>query len=210
MTRLAFGLDQWKNRDYSGTAPLTEAALRLEADTFANARLWDYRPLRRTLDQLQTVRQYYDFVDVDTDRYMVDGELRQVMLSGRELAIERNTQATGWVNQRDHLHPRHRHGHGPGERGHARGPAAPLDQGPAAGLGGRGAPEITQPRIYFGETDDHYVVVAGAPGGVRLPAASRERPPSTRPPAGRAPPASRSTRRSPGSCSRCGSGTSTS
>ena len=45
MTRLAFGLDQWETTDYTGTGPLTEAALRNEADTFANARLWDYRPL---------------------------------------------------------------------------------------------------------------------------------------------------------------------
>ena len=53
-----------------GPAPLTRAALEDEADTFTNARLWDYRPLQTTLDQLQTVRQYYDFVDVDTDRYI--------------------------------------------------------------------------------------------------------------------------------------------
>ena len=158
MTRKAFELDQWKNRDYSGTAPLTEAALRLEVDTFENARLWDYRPLGVTLDQLQTVREYYDFVDVDTDRYMVDGELRQVMLSGRELAIERNTQATGWVNQR----VIYTHGIGMA--------MVPVNEVTPEGqprlwikdlppVSEAGAPEITQPRIYFGETDDHYVVV---------------------------------------------------
>ncbi len=100
MTRLAFGLNTWTNRDYSGTAPITEEALRLETDTFANARLWDYRPLQATLRQLQTVRQYYDFTDVDTDRYTIGDQLRQVMLSARELAIEKNPQATGWVNTR--------------------------------------------------------------------------------------------------------------
>lgn len=158
MTRKAFELDQWTNRDYSGTAPLTEAALRLEVDTFENARLWDYRPLGVTLDQLQTVRQYYDFVDVDTDRYMVDGELRQVMLSGRELAIEKNPQATGWVNQR----VIYTHGIGMA--------MVPVNEVTPEGqprlwikdlppVSEAGAPEITQPRIYFGETDDRYVVV---------------------------------------------------
>ena len=93
MTRLAFGLDKWEQRNYGGAAPLTAAAIVSEADTFTNARLWDYRPLQTTLDQLQTVRQYYDFHDVDTDRYIIDGTLRQVMLSGRELAIDRNPDA---------------------------------------------------------------------------------------------------------------------
>src|SRR4029078_12714741 len=61
---------------------------------------WDYRPLAKTLDQLQTVRKYYDFTDVDTDRYEIDGVERQVMLSARELALEQNPSATGWLNER--------------------------------------------------------------------------------------------------------------
>ena len=100
MTQLGFGIADWDSRSYSGTTPLTREAILNEADTFTNARLWDYRPLQTTLDQIQTVRQYYDFYDVDTDRYIIDGNLRQVMLSGRELAIEKNSQATSWVNQR--------------------------------------------------------------------------------------------------------------
>jgi uncharacterized membrane protein (UPF0182 family) len=100
MTQKAFGTDTWVSRTYDGTAPLTGAAIANEADTFTNARLWDYRPLQTTLRQVQTVRQYYDFNDVDTDRYVIDGKLRQVMLSGRELSIDRNPQATSWVNQR--------------------------------------------------------------------------------------------------------------
>ncbi|MEA2519878.1 MAG: uncharacterized protein QOF49_1958, partial [Chloroflexota bacterium] len=100
MTRLAFDLNDWTERAYRGDTPLTEAGIAADADTFANARLWDYRPLGDTLDQLQTVRRYYDFIDVDTDRYMINGELRQVMLSGRELDLAKNPNATGWVNQR--------------------------------------------------------------------------------------------------------------
>ena len=100
MTRLAFNLDDWESRNYSGEAPLTQAAVEAETATFQNARLWDYRPLKDTLDQLQTVRQYYDFTDVDTDRYDLDGTTRQVMLSARELAPENNPQGGTWVNQR--------------------------------------------------------------------------------------------------------------
>ena len=69
MTRVAFDLNDWEARNYSGEAPLTQQAIEAETATFQNARLWDYRPLKNTLDQLQTVRQYYDFTDVDTDRY---------------------------------------------------------------------------------------------------------------------------------------------
>ena len=158
MTRLAFGLDSWESRNYSGDQPLTEADIRNEADTFTNARLWDYRPLQTTLDQLQTVRQYYDFWDVDTDRYHIDGELRQVMLSGRELAIEKNPSATSWVNER----VIYTHGIGVA--------MVPVNEVTKEGqpqlwirdlppTSSSGAPSITQPRIYFGESDDHYVVV---------------------------------------------------
>ncbi len=157
MTQIAFGLDKWEPRTYAGTAPLTQAALEAESDTFTNARLWDYRPLQATLDQLQTVRQYYDFVDVDTDRYTIDGDLRQVMLSGRELAIERNPQAASWVNQRII----YTHG-----IGLAMVPVNEVTQEGQPQLWVRdlppasssGAPAITQPRLYFGEADNHYVV----------------------------------------------------
>jgi uncharacterized membrane protein (UPF0182 family) len=157
MTRLAFGLDRWGTLSYAGTAPLTRVAVEAEADTFTNARLWDYRPLGTTLDQLQTVRQYYDFVDVDTDRYVVDDTLRQVMLSGRELAIERNPQASSWVNQR----VIYTHGIGIA--------MVPVNEVTPEGqpslwvrdlppVSRDGTPVITQPRIYFGERDQHYVV----------------------------------------------------
>ncbi len=71
MTRLAFNVAGWEDRSYRGDAPLTAQDVADEAATFQNARLWDYRPLQVTLDQIQTVRQYYDFVDVDVDRYPI-------------------------------------------------------------------------------------------------------------------------------------------
>jgi uncharacterized membrane protein (UPF0182 family) len=158
MTQLGFGIADWDSRSYNGTTPLTREAILNEADTFTNARLWDYRPLQTTLDQIQTVRQYYDFYDVDTDRYVIDGNLRQVMLSGRELAIEKNSQATSWVNQRII------YTHGIGLA------MVPVNEVTTEGqptlwirdlppVSSAGAPTINQGRIYFGEADSHYIVV---------------------------------------------------
>jgi uncharacterized membrane protein (UPF0182 family) len=158
MTRLAFDLDDWTERPYRGDQPLTEAGIQADADTFANARLWDYRPLGDTLDQLQTVRQYYDFNDVDTDRYLINGSLRQVMLSGRELDLAKNPNATGWVNQRVIF----THGMGvamvPVNEVASQGqPRLLISNLPPTSTGG--APPISEPRIYFGEGNESYVVV---------------------------------------------------
>ena len=158
MTRLAYGLDTWTDQGYQGNAPLTPAVVAADADTFANARLWDYRPLGDTLDQLQTVRQYYDFFNVDTDRYTINGNLRQVMLSARELAIEKNPSATGWVNQRIV----YTHGVGaamvPVNAVASQGqPQLIISNLPPVSVDG--APPISQPRIYFGEGDTSYSVV---------------------------------------------------
>jgi uncharacterized membrane protein (UPF0182 family) len=159
MTRLAFGLDRWEDdRPFRGEAVLDDQVIAGEADTFRNARLWDYRPLTRSFDQLQTFRRYYDFVDVDTDRYMIDGVRRQVMLSARELALDQNPEATGWVNQRITFT------HGIGVA------MAPVNEvanegqprlliGNLPPVSTTGAPTITEPRIYFGERPSSYVVV---------------------------------------------------
>jgi hypothetical protein len=158
MTRLAFALDSWSDTPYAGTGQLTQADVDSEQGTFENARLWDYRPLGSTLDQLQTVRQYYDFVDVDTDRYTLDGRPRQVMLSAREIAPEKNPQAQTWVNQRI----TYTHGFGlamvPVSEVTPEGlPDLIIRDMPPASTGG--APKVTEPRIYFGERASDYVVV---------------------------------------------------
>ncbi|MFH0751300.1 MAG: UPF0182 family protein, partial [Chloroflexota bacterium] len=150
MTRRAFALDGWVDRGYRGDAPLTADDIREESATFNNARLWDYRPLQTTLDQIQTVRQYYDFYDVDVDRYPINDETRSVMLSARELAPERNPQGGSWVNQRIVF----THGFGV--------TMVPVNEIDSQGLprliirdlppkAAPGAPEVTEPRIYFGE-----------------------------------------------------------
>jgi uncharacterized membrane protein (UPF0182 family) len=157
MTRLAFDIDGWEVRDYQGEAPLTEAAIQEHGATFLNARLWDYRPLGDTLDQLQTVRQYYDFFDVDTDRYKLGDDVRQVMLSVREFNTTRNPVQT-WIN--DHLF--YTHGIGvamvPVNEVSTQGqPHLVIRDMPPVSSGG--APDITEPRVYFGELPSQYVVV---------------------------------------------------
>ena len=161
MTRLAFGLDGWETRDYKGDQALTAEKIADEAATFGNARLWDYRPLGDTLDQLQTVRQYYDFFDVDTDRYDIGGERRQVMLSARELALEKNPNAIGWLNERII------YTHGIGLA------MVPVNEVVSNGeprlfirnlppVSSDGAPVVTEPRIYFGERPTIDYVIVGA------------------------------------------------
>ncbi|HEV8403084.1 MAG TPA: UPF0182 family protein [Candidatus Limnocylindrales bacterium] len=160
MTRLSYDLGGWTNIPFTGDQPLTTDQITKEADTFTSARLWDPRPLRVTLDQLQTVRKYYDFTGVDTDRYTINGVTRQVMLSARELALEQNPNASGWVNQRI------RFTHGVG--------AAMVPVNEVSGEGqpqllvsnlpptsSSGAPTIDPAHsgVYFGERPSSYVVV---------------------------------------------------
>ena len=158
MTRLAFGLDGWSELQYDGEDALTADSIATDAETFADARLWDYRPLQQTLDQLQTVRQYYNFADVDVDRYVIDGEQRLVMLSARELNPDRAQQSAAWVNRRITFT------HGIGV---AMVPVAEVGSGGLPRLIIRdippvstdGAPVVSEPRIYFGELDDDWVIV---------------------------------------------------
>jgi len=157
MTRLAFDVGGWKDEPFTGTAVLTPEQVTANAPTFASARLWDPRPLQTSLDQLQTVRKYYDFTDVDTDRYEINGIQRQVMLSARELAPEQNPTATGWVNQRII----YTHGIGAAmvpvnEAGSQGQPNLLIGNLPPVSTGG--APPIAQPRIYFGERPSSYIV----------------------------------------------------
>ena len=158
MTRLAYNLRDWKDQPFNGNAVLTADQIVNQADTFASARLWDARPLRTSLDQLQTVRRYYDFTGVDTDRYRIGGVERQVMLSARELALEQNPSATGWVNQRVI------YTHGIGVTmvpvNEVTGEGQPqLIIGNLPPVSTQGAPTISEPRIYFGERDSSYIVV---------------------------------------------------
>ena len=100
-TRKAFGLDQVEEIPFVPRTSNTVFDPAAHAPTIENIRLWDWRALQSTLRQIQEIRTYYDFRDVDIDRYTVNGRPRQVMLAAREL--DRNKLPAGtlnWVNER--------------------------------------------------------------------------------------------------------------
>ena len=156
MTRAAFGLDSVEERSVPGDAEPTQAEIENNQQTINNIRLWDHRPLLDTYNQIQAIRLYYDFSDVDIDRYRIDGSYRQVMLSARELSPEKLAQqAQTWVNQRLQF----THGYGV--------VMSPVNEVTAEGLPllfikdfpPTGTPQITRPQIYYGEKTTDYVIV---------------------------------------------------
>jgi len=147
-TRLAYGLDRIKEEEFPAEETLRAADLRQNEATIKNIRLWDHRPLLITYAQLQEIRTYYRFVDVDNDRYMVDGQLRQVMLSARELSY-RNLPSRIWINER--LTYTHGYGvvMGPVNRVTPEGlPDFWIKDIPPASSG---PIKVTRPEIYYGE-----------------------------------------------------------
>lgn len=162
-TRLGFALtdDRVEHRDFPPVASLERASLAADSVTLANVRLWDWRALESTYDQNQSFRQYYDFSDVDIDRYAVKGTIRQVMLSPRELNQRSFTaNAVTWVNMR----LIYTHGYG-------------LCMNPTNEFTSEGLPNywvrdippvavdsslrVDRPQIYFGEMTDRHVYVGG-------------------------------------------------
>ena len=97
-TRKAFGLDQVEERELPGETALTAQDIQENQATINNVRLWDQQPLLDTFSQIQEIRTYYDFKSVDNDRYRINGELRQVMLSARELSSE-SLPNRNWINE---------------------------------------------------------------------------------------------------------------
>ena len=158
-TRTAYGLDRIEVLPEELTPSndfVTAEEIAANPKTIQNIRLWDHRPLLTTLNQRQTFRPRYDFLDVDVDRYEIDGEVRQVMLAARELNQEGLPEdARTWVNRRLQF----THGFGL-----AMVPVNEVQQEglPAyfiEGLPPTGDITIEQPRIYYGETPEHYVIV---------------------------------------------------
>ena len=100
-TRHAYDLDRVAQSNYQVKDQLNRQVLSENQPTIDNIRLWDYRPLLSTYRQLQEIRLYYRFKDVDVDRYFFDGNYRQLMLAARELSYEQVPEkARTWVNQR--------------------------------------------------------------------------------------------------------------
>ena len=155
-TRQAFGLDRVEEREVSGDATLTLADIENNTDTINNVRLWDHEPLLDTFGQLQEIRTYYDFASVDNDRYFIDGEYRQIMLSSRELNSD-SLPNRSWINER----LQYTHGFGV-----AMGPVNQVTQEglPVLFIGDLPPTssvdlEVEQPSIYFGELSNDYVIV---------------------------------------------------
>ncbi|MBS3937185.1 MAG: UPF0182 family protein [Peptococcaceae bacterium] len=158
-TRRAFGLDNLTIKDLPAPIPFAPSHLDEHAYTLANTRLLDWTPLLQSYRQLQGIRTYYRFHDVDIDRYQLDGQLEQVMLAARELSIaDLNPAARTWIN----MHLRYTHGFGA--------VVSPVNR-----IGPRGEPlfyvqdipprsvrpelAITRPEIYFGEFPGGYVII---------------------------------------------------
>ncbi len=157
MTRKAYGLDRVVEKEFPAPDNLDARAIERNEATIKNIRLWDHRPLLRTFGQLQEIRTYYKFVDVDNDRYTLNGEYRQLMLSPRELSYP-HLQSRIWINE--HLTFTHGYGAvvGPVSRVTAEGlPEFVVKDIPPISSGG--FPPITRPQIYYGEIANEYVLV---------------------------------------------------
>jgi len=154
-TRLAFDLDDIELASYDASQQLTPESLLVEPETVRNVRLWDYRPLLQTYNQVQALRQYYEFNDVDVDRYIIDGQRRQVMVAARELVADRlNTEAQTWVNRK----LVYTHGYGVAMSPVERVTADGLPEFYIQDLPPNGVIDLTQPQIYFGELTNDYVI----------------------------------------------------
>ena len=94
-TRAAFALDNVEERELIGRRGAHARRHPTQRRHAQNVRLWDHQPLLDTFGQLQEIRPYYDFVSVDNDRYTINGEYRQIMLSARELNSTACRTATG-------------------------------------------------------------------------------------------------------------------
>jgi len=155
-TREAFALDRIKEQSFPAEKTPSSQDIADNEATINNIRLWDHRPLKDTYNQIQSIRLYYDFHDVDVDRYTIDGDYRQVMLAARELSVEKLAgQAQTWVNRQLF----YTHGYGVA--------LSPVNEVSSEGLPNLmikdippvGIFNIEQPQIYFGEKTDHYVIV---------------------------------------------------
>jgi uncharacterized membrane protein (UPF0182 family) len=168
-TQAAFGLDKIAEADFAVTEETAPLDLAANESTIQNIRLWDYRPLMRTYGQLQEIRLYYAFNDVDVDRYQVGDQYRQVTLAAREIAQnELPDTAQTWVNR----HLVYTHGSGV--------VLSPVNEVLEEGLPqlwvrdippASSYPELAlaRPEIYYGELSTEYVIVDTKEGELDYP-----------------------------------------
>jgi uncharacterized protein len=159
MTRQAYGLDRVAHREFPAETTVEATDPSNNQATLQNIRLWDWRALQDTLRQIQEIRTYYDFPDIDIDRYQIDGTVRQVMLAARELNVDKLPESSrNWINEK----LIYTHGYG-------------LTMNPVHGFTPEGLPtlilsnmpvqstvpniSVTRPEIYFGELTNTDVYV---------------------------------------------------
>jgi len=159
LTRQAFGLNQIVQHEFPAETTIEAADPANNQPTLQNIRLWDWHALQDTLRQIQEIRTYYDFPDIDIDRYEIDGTVRQVMLATRELSVEKLPESSrNWINEK----LIYTHGYG-------------ITMNPVNGFTPEGLPtlmlsnmpvqstvrglNVTRPEIYFGELTNTDVYV---------------------------------------------------
>ncbi|MGB8013174.1 MAG: UPF0182 family protein [Terriglobales bacterium] len=159
LTRQAYGFNRITQREFPAETTVEAADAANNQATLQNIRLWDWRALQDTLRQIQEIRTYYDFPDIDIDRYDIDGTTREVMLAARELNVDKLPESSrNWIN--DKLI--YTHGYG-------------ITMNPVNGFTSEGLPtlmlsnmpvqstvrglSVTRPEIYFGEMTNTDVYV---------------------------------------------------
>jgi hypothetical protein len=159
LTRQAYALDRFTQHEFPADTTVASADAANNQATLQNIRLWDVQALQDTLRQVQEIRTYYDFPDIDIDRYQLNGSLREVMLAVRELNVDKLPESShNWIN--DKLI--YTHGYG-------------ITMNPVNGFTNEGLPtlmlsnmpvqstvpglSVTRPEIYFGEMTDSDVYV---------------------------------------------------
>ena len=159
LTRQAYGLNGVSQREFPAEITVEAADPANNQATLQNIRLWDWHALQDTLRQIQEIRTYYDFPDIDIDRYDIDGTTREVMLAARELNVEKLPESSrNWINEK----LIYTHGYG-------------ITMNPVNGFTTEGLPNlilsnmpvqstvpgfaVTRPEIYFGELTDTDVYV---------------------------------------------------
>ncbi len=159
LTRQAYGLDRFAQREFPAETTVEAADAANNQATLQNIRLWDWHALQDTLRQIQEIRTYYDFPDIDIDRYELEGTTREVMLAARELNVNKLPESSrNWINEK----LIYTHGYG-------------LTMNPVNGFTPEGLPTlilsnmpvqstvpgltVTRPQIYFGELTNTDVYV---------------------------------------------------
>ncbi|MBN2395142.1 MAG: UPF0182 family protein, partial [Candidatus Atribacteria bacterium] len=158
LTRKAYGLDKIVEEDFPFEEEITYEEIVRNPETVSNIRLWDWRPLGQTFNQIQAIRLYYEFLGIDVDRYYLNGDYQQVMVSARELNSGKLAkEAQTWVNERLTF----THGYGV-----VMSPVNRVEPDGLPHLSIKDIPpissvdlDVSRPEIYYGEKTEEYVIV---------------------------------------------------